>query len=90
MSIKKAVFCLSVRALGEQNIIKTLQKYLFQGVRVLPMTNAHNLCTMPPELRPEMLHIHGHYANHLYQNMIKTSNSFFTPFISRWRKSRLG
>ncbi len=90
MSIKKAVFCLSVRALGEQSIVKTLQKYIFQGVRVFPMTNAHNLCTMPPELRPEMLHIDGLYANKLYQNMQKTSNLFFSPFIEGWRHSRLG
>ena len=90
MSIQKAVFCLSARALGEPSIVKKLPKYIFQGARLLPMTNAHNLCSMPPELRSEMLHIDGLYADKLYANMQKTSNTFFKPFLTSWRNNRLG
>ena len=88
LSIKKGVFCLSVRALGERDMVTLIQKYLVHGSKIIPMTNAHNLTTMPPEVRPEQLRIDGLHAERVYHLMERISSTIFKPYLPAWRRSR--
>jgi tyrosine-protein phosphatase YwqE len=86
IAMKKPVFCLTVRALIDARMRNTSLKMLVSGKQVIPITNAHNLSSMPPEIRPEMMSMDGTHAERVYHLMCKCSDTLFRPLMHQWRK----
>ena len=87
--IRQAVFAVSVRALIERDTATFCLRQLIAGRTVIPVTNAHDRSTRPPEIRADRLRIDGTFSEKVYCEMQARSDALFTPCLSLHAVSRV-